>query len=158
MIRTLSLLLSAVLGAAGGGCAPLYECGGQYTYESTDWTPEQTLVLHASAQAWNEIAGRTAVTLNPGPGEMCHIAPVDSLGEDVGGEMRVATGNISVIRKRVTRPDALQIILMHELGHGLGLDHVGSRGALMYAEVNELSAFGAADLAECQAVGVCAQN
>lgn len=75
------------------------------------------------------------------------------------GQQRLAAGAIALSREDYalwtrTGNEAEQLgVLLHEFGHVLGLDHVDSRGELMYPEAIGRSTFGPGDLEGLRALG-----
>ena len=64
---------------------------------------------------------------------------------DVGGRLRYVVGKVS-LDSNVRDPHAAQMVLQHELGHVLGLDHTGDSGQLMYAGYHGQRGFGSGDV------------
>jgi hypothetical protein len=80
--------------------------------------------------------------------------------DHLAGRWTFVTGTVSLdtpaIRRILQRPngtDEVRAILMHELGHVVGLAHVDDPGELMYADNIGLTAFGPGDLTGLAALG-----
>jgi hypothetical protein len=77
------------------------------------------------------------------------------------GKQAYVTGkvelNIEQLERALQRPDGkeiVQAVVMHELGHVMGLDHVNSKSELMYPRIQHgKNDFGAGDLAGLAALG-----
>jgi hypothetical protein len=64
---------------------------------------------------------------------------------DVNGRLRYVAGKVS-LDSSVREPFATQMVLEHELGHVLGLDHTDDPQQLMYPSVNGQHGFGNGDI------------
>ena len=71
----------------------------------------------------------------------------------VTGSVVIDGADASVLVDRPNGPDAIRAVLMHELGHLLGLDHVKDRDELMFAENAGQETFGAGDRAGLAKLG-----
>lgn len=71
----------------------------------------------------------------------------------VGGEVTLDEDAFARIRPRADGRDEAEAIVLHELGHVVGLDHVEDRGELMNAENLGLDDFGPGDLTGLAALG-----
>lgn len=113
------------------------------------WDPaglntEQTAVLDDAAARWSAVT-REPVRIDPGG---CAVHVVDELGD--GGIVGEYEPGAMVVR----RDAFVRSVVMHEMGHGLGLEHVdgGVMNAVPWGTMT------AADVAECRRVGACATN
>jgi hypothetical protein len=64
---------------------------------------------------------------------------------EVGGRLRYVVGQVS-LDSNVRDPGATQMVLEHELGHVLGLDHTDDSSQLMYPSYHGQDGFGKGDL------------
>lgn len=71
----------------------------------------------------------------------------------VGGEVTLNEDAFAHIRPRADGRDEAEAIVLHELGHVVGLDHVQDRGELMNAENLGLDDFGPGDRTGLAALG-----
>lgn len=149
-MRYLLLVLLVVL--FGQGCARK-DCQGHYTYDSDDWTEAQVEALYGAQERWFQFTGYQVITLTEGKADTCHILPVPEIPGPRAGVNVGETGNIEVEGSRIS---SLELIVTHEMGHGLGFEHVDDPQAMMAPAMNlSTQEFRQADLEECQALGVC---
>lgn len=137
------------------GCSDRADCNGVYTasdqFDAAEWAK-----MKSAASRWAAFAGRP-VSISLGTGNTCHIAPVAQItdidpGQTVGGENYAHTGNIAVSESG-RDPQRFEQVVLHEMGHGFGLQHIADPNAVMHiiAGVD----FNEADREECRAVGAC---
>jgi hypothetical protein len=87
------------------------------------------------------IAWTTPRTVPDLAGRVAGVGGSTAMRDDYSGRLRYVTGTVSLDASQLdvalTRPDGADLvraIVMHELGHLLGLDHVDDRHELMYAD------------------------
>lgn len=98
-------------------------------YDGNEWEP--VLILWSDRYQDGSLGG--GVIGRGGPGAI-----------QVGGRERYVVGKVS-LDSTVTDPTATQMVLEHELGHVLGLDHTGDSSQLMYAGYHGQDGFGKGD-------------
>jgi hypothetical protein len=95
-------------------------------------------------------------------GDVAGIGGSAAVDEGLGSRPRLVTGSVSIDTPDAERTlarggaagrDAVRALLMHELGHLVGLDHVADRDELMHAESVGRTSFGPGDLEGLAAVG-----
>jgi len=139
------------------GCTNLERnCEGHWTYTPSDWDLDDLAQLAKAEAAWNAFAGEGTLTLEAGPSDgICHLSKgsIDFAEENPtrNGSYHKGTGNVKV-RNEVG--EELANLLIHELGHGLGLPHIEEDGHIMSQEKRS-EAFTTADLALCVEYGAC---
>ena len=103
----------------------------------------------------------TTPSVNPGlAGTVVGLGGSTRIADPVTGRSRYVTGAVSLdtatMEKVLRRPDGVaqaRAILMHELGHVVGLTHVQDRGELMWDSNAGRTEFGAGDLQGLAALG-----
>jgi hypothetical protein len=98
-------------------------------YQGNEWEP--VLILWSDRYQDGSLGG--GVIGRGGPGAVL-----------VGGRERYVVGQVS-LDSTVTDPGDTQMVLEHELGHVLGLDHTGDPSQLMYAGYHGQDGLGKGD-------------
>ncbi len=65
---------------------------------------------------------------------------------EINGKRRFVVGQVS-LDSNVRDPEQTKLVLEHELGHVLGLDHVRDRDQLMYPSITDQKELGSGDIA-----------
>jgi hypothetical protein len=95
-------------------------------------------------------------------GDVAGIGGSAAVDEGLGSRPRLVTGSVSIDAPDAERTlsrggaagrDVVRALLMHELGHLVGLDHVADPDELMHAESTGRTSFGPGDLEGLAAVG-----
>ncbi len=104
-------------------------------------TPPPVLIAWSTAEEWAGLAGRTA-------GE---AGPVQE--SYAGGPARYVSGQVVLDAEDLAHApgdrraaEEVRLVLLHELGHLVGLAHVVDSGQVMHASATGLGAYGAGDL------------
>jgi hypothetical protein len=106
----------------------------------TRWAP--VLIAWVTPQEEADVAGGTI-----GLGGSSFVSAGDSPTAYVSGAMLLDAPQIENLTRFPGGYEQARAIVMHELGHVVGLDHVNDPDQLMYAESNlEVTEFGAGDL------------
>ncbi|WP_162150166.1 matrixin family metalloprotease [Arthrobacter sp. H14] len=72
----------------------------------------------------------------------------------VTGQLQLDAPQLAAMMEEQEGHELARGIIMHELGHVVGLDHVGDSGQLMYSEIsNDVTEFASGDLAGLAAAG-----
>ena len=106
------------------------------------------LVAFATSEQVPALGGDVA-----GIGGSTRVTDATGRSRYVGGEVTLDREAFARIRPRADGRDEAEAIVLHELGHVVGLDHVRDRGELMNAENLGLHDFGPGDLAGLAALG-----
>lgn len=129
--------------------------GLRFTYEgATDRRPqwrarfvpvgrnEPVLVSWADAREVRELAGNVA-----------GVGGAVAVDDGAGGRVRYVTGGLTLdvdawddLRRTPNGEDQQRALVLHELGHVVGLGHVDSREELMYPDTTDRTTFGTGDL------------
>ena len=129
---------------------------------STRFTPVEQEMVELSVARWNEVLRQPLCTV-AGDGTERTIMPVPKtdprwqaalafVGPDLVGFHEQETNNVYV--PEGTRQSAFQGIVMHEIGHVLGLRHTPPP-SIMAEYQGSTDDFTPNDLAECRRVGAC---
>lgn len=113
-----------------------------------EMNPAEHTALHQAAQVWNTLVGRPVLLLVDHEPAGTHDAVfyvVSVLGYDDPGTLAVTyraydKAYLSYLEFLRAKPVILRRVLIHELGHVLGLDHSEDRASVMYPEIGEADA------------------
>lgn len=143
-------------------------CNGHWHVDRASFeanAPEALPMLDASPAAWARLSGRLdGLTLGSGPGQRCTLRMVatapDGWPSDQTGLYDPKTGDITVVSSRLFacedgRTPCLGAILLHEIGHGMGMKHT-SHGIMATGSVAPFWTH--EDHTECVRVGACDEN
>lgn len=128
----------ALLLASCAAPAPERRC---WSWSTDGLDAEQAAVVEAAAARWSTVT-REPVRIAP---DGCAVHVLDELPPHVQG--RFEPGGMTV-----RAPLALGIV-MHEMGHGLGLEHTDAGGVMAPIPWGTMTD---ADVEECRRVGACA--
>ena len=143
------LLCAALLGACAVGEAP--EPAVRMTLQRAHWSAAQLDAIYDAAARWNEVSTRPIAIVEVPSGAGVSIVPATtaSLGAD-----RMGHASGSSIFVRTDQPiETMHETTLHELGHRLGLGHVG-KGVMSTGDWHGLQ-FSDEDLAMCRRAGAC---
>lgn len=147
MYRFLLFLIALV---ALTGCAPdhiVWAIDGSLS-------DEQRTAFYEACEDWNQVSNRMQYVSEDDDGtnrvfiraaEHMPIAGADGVYQRGSASM--------VLRRGMSREDFKKVVL-HEMGHALGLDHIEADPALMNPHATS-ETITPADIAECQRVGAC---
>ncbi len=135
------------------------DCEGNFIYSPDSFTPEQQEWIEESSVRWNKWAGRQVTSVRPGYSRGCFITAGKTRNDQAIGEEHSNSQNIVIDVDDLTRFRALtrerfEGIVMHEMGHALGLNHVGKDGEALMATAGGLD-FTEQDRLECIKREVC---
>lgn len=132
---------------------------------SDEWTDEEALKIMEAGRRWNEFAHQNVIVFEGFSNERGNLIRKKMPNEKnfQSNTRRLATymGENGDIRVDMPSDENVEnekfiLVLMHEMGHALGLEHVSFRGDLMSERYNsKLTGFTQNDLRECIKVGVC---
>jgi hypothetical protein len=136
----------------------LIDCEGSFTYAPNDFTLEEQAWIEESASRWNVWVGYTLVKVIPGEQEACSIVNGFTVNPDAVAEEHEPTYVITIDKDHLQRLNQLnqkrfEAVVMHELGHALGYDHILNGKALMAPSAND--DFTDLDRAECIRHNMC---
>jgi len=149
-VRVFAVLLAVTL----CGCSNRRECDGTYTIDPA-FTSDERAIIVEQLHRWGDFtASRTNVKLEFT--DVCHISPVDSIPDHGGwgGLQLDSSGNIVIAKWVRADPSMFERTVLHELGHGFGLQHVVDPNAVMNHDV-AADVFNDSDRGECLRVGAC---
>ncbi len=160
--------LVAIVSIGAIGCGH-YDCEGVWTYDSKEWPSQERSALMMAARDWNEFAGHEVVRIEERTvtnQDMCKIYPGPAIkGNEIKAGMfhGPSDGSIEInsSRLRTLVPASeftryLYAIILHEVGHGLGMDHVEGTNNIMYP-VQGYTTWGPEDKQECLDKGICSE-
>lgn len=140
------------------GCLAKIECNGDYAYDPADFTEEQQEWIENSASRWNNWVGYRLIKVSPGNRNSCIIrngitSDPSKIGQD-SHPKEVILVNLERLSNLNHLDQAhVEAVVMHELGHSLGYDHIENGKALM-APVGALD-FTDLDRVECIKHNMC---
>lgn len=142
-----------------GGCAtgaelPIEQAEQTFTVDPDEWTDTQLSEIYSAAARWNTLAGRELVHIEllDGVQSVRHIRKATLAEHNVGAHNeRFDTIRVDVEQAK----DTFETVVMHELGHALGMDHVPDSGVMHAVVDGSVHDFTRADRRECVRVGVC---
>lgn len=148
------------------GRACLDEAGrGRWHVDRASWPADHLAVIDTVPARVNAWVGRDVLTFDDAIGDTCVIRTVPTLDRGDGVVYTAFylpdTGSIPVVLALVPacegEPNTMctSSIVLHEVLHGFGLDHVPS--GIMQARAPIPTAFSADDRAECVRAGLCDQ-
>lgn len=110
-----------------------------WSWDPTGLAPEDVAVLEDAAARWSSVT-REPVTIGKGCRVVLAPQPQGTVGEYRDGVMYL-------------RPDAVfTSVVMHEMGHGLGLKHTDAGGVMAPIPWGTMTA---SDVEECRRAGAC---
>lgn len=132
----LSLLVAAAVSAATQHFVPSKPTLGCY-YELPP-TTEEVVTLNKSVRLWNTIIGRRAILIGTNRTGNVELLRVDAMGSDDEGETvgqwEMLSSGLHLIQYTATQHGLeLDSIIVHELGHALGLNHNSNPNSVMFA-------------------------
>lgn len=163
-MRLVGLLLACLVAGASGGllaaCSFIYKpgCLGEFTPKGFNH-PDNVLVYEAAQDVNNWIishGGEESVAVSEQG--LCDIQ-TDKLegivlGKWTGRKILIDVDKITHSYPGNYRNPSFKNVLMHEMLHSLGFEHIPGPG-IMNAKMSYDAEFSAGDVAECERVGVC---
>lgn len=128
-------------------CAPHDDMTRRYDFDS-EFSTEEQVIIQQSLAKWSEVSvyhmyrGAGGVTIRK--------LESDTAGKWYGG------GRLIVVAPWVSQdPELFRAVVMHEIGHSIGLGHTTS--GVMFPSTDG-SRITEVDLAECRRVGACGEG
>lgn len=140
--------------AAGSDLPPEATAASTMTIDPSDWTDQQLTSIYHAADRWNAFAHHEVVHIEAVEGSrtMQHIRPA-SLPEHYSG---MHSPKLDTIRIDVHKADeTFETVVVHELGHALGLEHIEVAGIMFDVVDGSVVEFTNGDHAECVRAGWC---
>lgn len=150
------LIITCILaGCSGTG---LVDCDGNWAYNPDDFTEEQQIWIQNSAMRWNNWVGYTVAAVHPGKQHACIIHAGKTDKPTAIGQLRKPEHSITVNLERmkllkILNQAAFEGVVMHEIGHSLGYDHIENGQALMAPAGAQ--DFTELDRIQCIKIGMC---
>ncbi len=146
-----ALVLTLVCLLSGACAANVDDCDGVWTV-SDRFSSDEVETFHRGAARFQAFSGRPVRFVVSPDAPRCHVVPAE-LPETEAAKARERDMTILVDRQKSA--NNLEPIIMHELGHLHGLEHVSDPNAVMYPVAGP--DFTDADRAECARVNACRQ-
>lgn len=116
--------------------------------------PAERGALQQATQVWNTLVGRPVLLLmerEPADGKDAVFYVTSVLGYDEAGTLAVTyrgydKAYVSYLEVLRCQPAILRRVLIHELGHVLGLDHSDDRNSVMFPAIGEADLPGAPEI------------
>ena len=146
--------------ATSYGCKP--DCQGEFTFTRANVGDVGVAAISRTENAWSAFSGKPGIVRFVEAKEIqeiCHLTFVEKISyinadENLIGFNFTFTNNIEVEIGNGSL-ELLHNILMHEVGHALGLEHVNNSMSIMYEEIRENQYWTQDDQDECESEGVC---
>lgn len=107
---------------------------GDYTYNNS-FTSDEIIWIKNGFNRWNNWVGYNIVTVVPGNKNYCSI-DIEQLNDNRVGQIVLRTNSISIDIIKLKKYNnynqiKFESVIMHEIGHSLGFNHVDQNGSLM---------------------------
>lgn len=142
-----------------GGCAtgddlPPEQVEQAFFVDPAEWTDQELTQIYSAAARWNTLAGHELVRIELLDGEQSvrHIRK-SSLPEHNVGMHNPRLDNIRIDVAQAG--GTFETVLVHELGHALGMAHIDERGIMFPVVDGSVRDFTQGDREECLRVRVC---
>lgn len=136
----------------------MVDCQGQLTYNPDMFTPAEKTWIHESAERWNTFASHNVINVRPGYDDVCTII-IEDVPKTYSGTHSPNDGIIRIDRERLKQiaynKRRFESVVMHEMGHSLGFDHIGVKQADALMSWASADDFTEIDWFECLNKNIC---
>lgn len=121
-VSVLALLLAACVSAAPGGGITYDPCQPLVVAPAADTSPAQLQAIQRAIAMWNA-SGVSQLTLQDAPGAARVPVQFKDGPEPFHGVYEPDVGDV-IVNSKVTDPTEAAVVVAHELGHAMALQHI----------------------------------